>query len=533
MIRLVFLLPLAAAACAGAPPRSDTPAALLDRLGAADGKPAMAPADGSEGATSRAGTGAGEPAAMLPRPAAAAEVRTRGAGATPSAAPSAGELAHAAEADTSLAAMPLDVVEAKLVADIRAMHEGGGRNALEAVVPGSDAYSRLLFCYCRLLLQRPADARAELERLTAAAPQCAAALLALGKLDLDDGRYDDAVTHLGAARTLERARDLEPHAELATLLGAALLRTAASEQGEHLLREEVARGPRPALAALRLADWLEEAERLSDAQGVVDAALRREPDHPELRLARVDLLLDLGQATAALAALRALAADAPHPLLRLKLVQVLRQVGEVAAATELLGELVVAAEAADTAGQPGAAAHLAQLRGLGRILDQERAAGRRLAYGDRELLALVRTASSVADRIAALRELAARPDDGDLRRALRLALHDEDATLRIAGLRTYYDKAQVPHDAVRGGLADTDARVRGAAARLARRLPPATAVELLLPRLEHESEPYAFRQMHETLVQVSGNSVLLPIDGEQDAQTRRRVVADWRRHWQR
>jgi hypothetical protein len=146
----------------------------------------------------------------------------------------------------------------------------------------------------------------------------------------------------------------------------------------------------------------------------------------------------------------------------------------------------------------------------------------------RDLLAMLRGAAGIGDRAAALRALLGSAATADY--AIEVAFLQDDPVLRVMAVRAIRSDAAGFAAALEVGLADADARVRGASARRLDELPDdIRAVDLAREALGAEEDGYAFRALHEALAARLGPLVSLPAGGEMDPVTRRVTRAAWRR----
>lgn len=300
--------------------------------------------------------------------------------------------------------------------------------------------------------------------------------------------------------------------------------TAAARTPVQAWREELAVGDEPARAADRLAAHYTEREAYAEAVAVVRAARGRRPEDQSLAALEAQLLMDWGRWEAALEVLDGMIeAGNEHAALRFHRAGCLRALGQVRTARDA----VVLLRAEPVYATPGRAHLEAALARLAAELDQEVEAGRRLYYGEGEMLARVRSRLPIAKRQQALSTLLRRPG-ADRARALRCAYAQVEPALRAAALRSWPVAEFGERPLLELFLADPSRTVRAAAIG---RLPDLVdSPRLVLARaLQREQDPELFRLLHESLVSACGPLVELDYPDELDPEARRAVASAWQK----
>jgi HEAT repeat protein len=108
-------------------------------------------------------------------------------------------------------------------------------------------------------------------------------------------------------------------------------------------------------------------------------------------------------------------------------------------------------------------------------------------------------------------------------------LEDRDVAMRLLALELLWSKGALEVENLSTALADDDKRVRLMAVRVTRRVPQELSQRLLLEALATEGDGEVFRILHDALTWVSKREVFLPVGGEEDAESRAKTIASWRR----
>lgn len=403
---------------------------------------------------------------------------------------------------------------------VDALATRGGEEALETIGPGRTVEEHLVFALARERLGDRVAAHAQVRAVLAEWPDQAPALLCLARLELARG---DAAA---AAEAIDRAQASlhgsgRIHRDLALLTGVCALYGNDPERGERLLREELGTGQRPADAALNLANYLGRAERLPEALAALEAAAEREPDRVDVGLARARVLNDLGRVADSIAVLDDLAERQPHPRVLLAAAHAQRTQGHREAARRYVRQILE-----KYSDDPWVVARRSALDEYDAELGQEDNA----RFTGRELLSLVRSSPNAVLRVRALRTLAEEEAD-ELAAALRLGLADPEHVVRLAALRLGWPVAADKRAWVRGGLDDSAAAVRGAAADMAALLPEPQAIPLLLSFLDQEDDGYVFEKMHDALRKLFKSDDVVPPGRTVEKRDRDEMRIYWRKRW--
>lgn len=299
---------------------------------------------------------------------------------------------------------------------------------------------------------------------------------------------------------------------------------------EARLREQVASAGDPTGPALELAERLVAREDLVGALAAVDAALARRHT-VSLRVARADLLRDLGQRHLAVAELRTLVDDltipATPPDCLFELAELEWLEGNQLAATKALDALI---------GQHGATDwFLANQPQLAALRREVAAGGAPQRIRLRDLLGSLRGAPSPMTRLRILEGLVANespgqgnPNDHRAVRAIAIALGDESPAVRARAVQLAQPEPADIAAFCAAGLADEAPLVRRAAIVRSEELQGRDCVVSLLTRLAAEDDPDCFRNLHEALQRQVTPTPTIVLDDPADADQRRATVAAWR-----
>lgn len=313
-----------------------------------------------------------------------------------------------------------------------------------------------------------------------------------------------------------------PAAEQPTPLQRALDLLADGQEARGLtgLREEMATGDQPLDAALELAAYLADRERLREALASIDAGLVRVPEHPRLLRARASLLRDLAQREPALQVLRNFVAkDDSDPSMWLQIAELEWLQGRRESALQALQHLRSSFE-----DHPFVQQYRAGISNLEQEIATNPAPR---TISQRDLLANLRGAEEGMMRFRALRLLV--EEGGDLRRrATTIALYDPDPALRVQGLKMGDWTVAEAERLIRRAVIDDAASVRAAALTLCDIIDRRIAAPIVFAALERETDPDTFRLMHEELQGILEQSVYLPPGAADHAEGRAGVVARWR-----
>lgn len=427
--------------------------------------------------------------------------------------------------DTSVPADHL--LEVRLRRELREKRLAGGTSALELVEPGATVETRLRFALSRRLLGRDSEAIAALDALTKDVAGCALAWFLLGEARAEGGDARAAVACYRQARAIESERGLPPHPALNFVLGHALLQADERDEGERLLRQELASGANRVGAAELLAQVHGDLGDFETALACLDAVLDEVSDEPSLVLIKAELLADQMRYDDALAELTNHGRRVAPVLLLYRRALLHRQRGESAAALALLDEIL------SQHGDRMAADSLTEVKSVRAEVVADQQGGVRTRKRERELLGVLRYAEQPAERVWAVRVLCSNARPSVVPAAVRWALLDPHDAVRISAIQTGAPRCENPAELLASGMRDTAASVRSAAAVVAARYPARDMLPPLVVAIEGEADPDAFRTMHRALTEMSRVNVSMPFGGESDPETRARVAQQWRAHLER
>jgi len=298
---------------------------------------------------------------------------------------------------------------------------------------------------------------------------------------------------------------------------------------ERRLRAAFADAAEPTEAALHLAGFLAQRERIDEALFVVDRALERERSM-ELRIARAGLLRDLADVAGAAQQLRDLVRElgtagcAPGTLFELAQVDWLAGHRDDARA-------VLRALQDTWAGNAWLVENRDAIDELRRSIEEDKVHN---AMGVRDLLALLRTAPQVTSRIKLLERIATPTGEAadaerlPLRlRAIAISGADESPAVRSRGLQLAAANGVLDPDYWRAALADEAALPRKIAARSCARTLADDAIELLAARLAIETDTSVAGVLHKQLARLCGASPPTTFDLG-TAEGRAEAAAHWR-----
>lgn len=349
-------------------------------------------------------------------------------------------------------------------------------------------------------------------------------LLRRAAQEIARGRYAEGGTWLTQAEELLTAEG-RTHRDLPLLRGICLLRGEDPDSGVRILRDELAEGAYPAHAALHLADYFGQERLLGEAVGVLDAGLDREPDRLDLQLARARIWMDLGRYDVAAEHLLQLARAPESPRVLAMAASAERALGRRESALRLLQQL-----RRDFAEHPWVMQWSPELDQHERSLRMANSGTH--DYSERELLAILRASENVVMRVRALRTLAAN-GSALLPDALEIAKADPRHLVRLEAVRHAFITEPDRVGWLAHGLGDSSPAVRGVAARLASGLRQGEGIRLLTRFLDSESDGYVVRQIHASLVELTGEpSNPLP-PGAFDSDVIEQVRVFWRQRWDR
>ncbi|MFQ5504134.1 MAG: HEAT repeat domain-containing protein [Planctomycetota bacterium] len=394
--------------------------------------------------------------------------------------------------------------------------------------------ARLARAMCLLRLGTTAESANILAAILEQEPRYFPAWMALAGVRAAEQRLDASL------RFYRKVLLLAPEMEACRReLAMTLLRSKKAEEvaeGRRILRELMKKGEQPAEAAMDLAEWLVRERRLREAEETLRSVMQRGSARVTRFLA--DVLRQEGRFADALALLDPLS-SIPSRMQGALLYECLvneRSLGRFEAA--LKRHAVLAGEAF-----AGFRAAFGQERFqlLGEDLRHEQKAGKRLFYPPSELLILVRRGASPAQRHEAMDTLLGMLVRGASARLRRRVLdtieevmrEDPDPTTRaLAMLRL--QGLQPDNPAPLGqALLDPDPRVRRKAAEALGSFSAERVGALLLAALLREKDSKAFRQMHETLLGISGRSEYLEEGAEEDPERRDEIREQWRLRFRR
>lgn len=309
----------------------------------------------------------------------------------------------------------------------------------------------------------------------------------------------------------------------------------ARDDRERALRALLATAADPTGAALELAELLTAREAPDDALTVIDAALARRQS-ASLRVARVDLLRDLGRRHLAVAELRTVVTDltvpATPPDLLFDLAELEWLEGNRAAARTALDALVAQHAATDW--------FLANKRQITSLRDEVATAAKPRRIRVRDLFGNLRGAPSAVTRVKTLEGLVGDPsatssagssaaaEPGRAARAVAIALGDESPAVRTRAVQLAAPEPDVASAFCAAALVDPSPLVRRAAVVRTEELLGAAAVPVLLTALATEADPACFRALHEALGRHTALDRTVELDDAADPAQRQATLDAWR-----
>lgn len=313
----------------------------------------------------------------------------------------------------------------------------------------------------------------------------------------------------------------------------------ARDDRERALRALLATAADPTGAALELAELLTAREAPDEALAVVESALARRQS-ASLRVARVDLLRDLGQRHLAVAELRTVVTDltvpATPPDLLFDLAELEWLEGNRAAARTALDALVAQHAATDW--------FLANKRQVTSLRDEVATAAMPRRIRVRDLFGNLRGAPSAVTRVKTLEGLVGDPsatssaasspassaaaEPGRAARAVAIALGDESPAVRTRAVQLAAPEPDVASAFCAAALVDPSPLVRRAAVVRTEELLGAAAVPVLLTALATEADPACFRALHEALGRRTALDRTIDLDDPADPAQRQATLEAWR-----